>query len=114
MYTAKRAPESLAARSRSRMPRDSPISQWGLGVKVEFFLLAPSFDGFVVSFGDADGDFVACEVGNAGEGLAQLLVEAGCRLVELVEFVLQRASFVHDGDGFIILAGFFECANLLR
>ncbi len=31
--TAKRAPESLAARSKSRMPRASPTSQWDLGSK---------------------------------------------------------------------------------
>ncbi len=31
--TEKRAPESFAARSKSRMPRSTPRSQWGLGAK---------------------------------------------------------------------------------
>ena len=48
-----------------------------LGREIEFLRLAPGFDGFVVGFGDADGHFVAGEVGNAGERQAQLLVEGG-------------------------------------
>ena len=76
-------------------------------------LLAPGFDGLVVGFGGADGNFVAGEVGNAGERLAQLLVEAGRGLVQLVELVFQGAGLFHHGRGFVVLAGFFERANLL-
>ena len=95
------------------MPSASPISQWGLGLEIEFLQLAPGFDGFVVGFGDADGDFVAREIGDAGERLTQLLVELGGGLVELVEFVFEGAGFFHDGGGFVVLAGFFESAHLL-
>ena len=61
----------------------------------------------------ADGNFVAGEVGNAGEGLAQLLVEIDGGVVELVEFVFQGARFFHDGRGFVVLAGLLERAYLL-
>ena len=84
-----------------------------LGREVEFLLLAPGFDGFVVGFGEADGHFVAREVGNAGEGLAQLLVELGGGFVQLVELLFQGARLVHDGRGFVVFAGLLERAHLL-
>ena len=84
-----------------------------MGCEVEFPRLAPGFDGLVVGFGDADGDFVAGEVGNAGEGLAQLLVEIGGGFVQFVEFLFQGARLFHDGRGFVVLAGLLECAHLL-
>ena len=96
------------------MPRDSPISQCGLGSKSNF-LGSPQVLTVLFSASEtADGDFVAGEVGHAGERLAQLLVESGRRPVEFVEFILQRAGLVHDGCSFVIFAGFFERAHLLR
>ena len=67
----------------------------GLGREVEFGILAPGLDGDVVGFGDAGGHFVAGEVGHAGERQAQLLVEGGGGLVELVELVFEGAGLVH-------------------
>ena len=66
-----------------------------LGRRSRIAALAPGLDGHVVGFGDADGNFVAGEVGNAGQRQAQLLVERGRGLVELVELVLERAGLVH-------------------
>ena len=83
------------------------------GREVEFRLFAPGLYGLVVGLGCADGNFVAGEVGNAGQGQAQLLVEARGGLVELVELVFERARLFHHGRGFIVLAGFFESAHLL-
>ena len=82
-------------------------------MKSNFLLFAPGFDGFVVGFGEADGDFVAGEVGNAGEGLAELFVEVGGGFVEFVELVFEGAGLFHDGCGFVVFAGFFERAHLL-
>ena len=95
------------------MPSASPISQCGLGSKSNFFWFAPGFDGLVVGLRGAGGNFVAGEVGNAGQRLAQLLVEAGRGLVQLVEFVFQGAGLFHHGRGFVVLAGFFQSAHLL-
>ena len=73
----------------------------GLGGEVEGGIFAPGFDGDVVGFGCAGGDFVAGEVGNAGERQAHLLVESGGGLVELVEAIFEGAGFFHQsGRGF--------------
>ena len=85
-----------------------------LGCEIEFLLFAPGFDGFVVGFGDAGGDFVASEVGNAGEGLTELFVEIGGGLVELVELLFQGASLFLNCGGFVLFARLHECADLLR
>ncbi len=89
---------------------DLPMSFWR---KVELLPLAPGFDGFVVGFGQAGGNFVAREVGNSGEGLPQLLVELDGGLVERVEFFLELAGFVLDCGGFVFFAGLHERADLL-
>ena len=75
-----------------------PVRLWG---EIEVRLLAPGLDGDVVGFGCADGDFVAGEVGNAGEREAHLLVESGRGLVELVELVFEGAGLVHHGGGIL-------------
>ena len=93
------------------MPSCSPSSQWGFGVKSKLRLFAPGLHGDVVLFGLADGDFVAGEIGDAGEREAHLLVERGGRLVEFVELVLERTRLVHHGGG--IFAFPLECGDLL-
>ena len=95
------------------MPSASPISQCGLGAKSNLRWLAPGLDGHVVGFGSAGGDFVAGEVGNAGQRLPQLLVERGRGPVQLVEFVFQGAGLFHHSRGFVALAGLFQRAHLL-
>ena len=83
-----------------------------LGGEVELRLFAPGLDGDVVFFGLADGDFVAGEVGDAGEREAHLLVERGRRLIQLVELLFEGARLVHNSCGVFALA--LERADLLR
>ena len=59
----------------------------------------------VVFFGFAGGDFVAGEVGDAGEGEAKLVVEAGSSLVEFFEIFFKLASFFLEGGGLFLVAG---------
>ena len=84
----------------------------GLGGEIEVRLVAPGLDGDVVFFGFAGGDFVAREVGDAGEGEAHLLVERGGSLIEFVELVLEGARLVHQLSGIFAFA--LEGADLLR
>ncbi len=82
-----------------------------LGFEFECGLVSPGFDGDVVGFRFAGGNFVAGQVGNARERQTHLLVECGGGLVELVEFLFQGTRFVHDGR--CVLTGFLECSHLL-
>ena len=74
------------------------------GSEIEVRLFAPGLDGDVVFFGLAGGDFVARQVGDAGEGEAHLLVECGRGLVEFVELVFQGAGLVHHRCGVFAFA----------
>ena len=94
------------------MPRFAPSSQCGLGVKSNVRLFAPGLDDDVVFFGFADGDFVAGEIGDAGEREPHLLVECCGGLVEVVELVFEGAGFVHQLGGVFAFA--LESADLLR
>ncbi len=82
-----------------------------LGLEVEGGLFAPSLDGDVVGLATAGGNFVASEVGNAGQGVAHLFDQGGGALVQLVQLVFQRAGLVHDGRR--VAALFLERAHLL-
>src|ERR1700739_5147259 len=83
----------------------------GFWLEVEVRFLAPGFNGDVVFLGLAGRDFMAGEVGNAGEGEAHLLVERGRGLVELVELVFEGARLVHDCRG--VFAFTLESGDLL-
>ena len=94
------------------MPSDFAELPVRLGREIECGLLAPGLDGDVVGFGFAGGHFVAGEVGNAGERLAQPLVESGGGRVQLVELVFEGAGLVHHG-ALRVLAGLLQRAHLL-
>jgi len=65
-----------------------------LGGECEGWYVAPGFYGEVVGFRKPGGHFVACEIGNAGEQLAETVVEGRGGRVEFVELFLERAGFV--------------------
>ena len=92
------------------MPRLRRVPS-GAWLEVEAGFRAPGFYGDVVGFGCADGDFVAGEIGNAGEGETHLLVESGGGFIELVEPVFEGAGLFHERGR--VLARFLECAHLL-
>jgi hypothetical protein len=92
------------------MPSDSPSSQCGLGVKSK-----AGFSPQVLTTGCrlriCRGHFVAGQVGNAGQRLAQPVVEVAARLVQLVELVFEGAGLVHHGGR--VLPGLLQRADLL-
>ena len=82
-----------------------------LGLEVEFRNFAPGLHCEVVGLGLANRHFVMGEVGYARERLPQLLVERDGDLVQFVQLFFEGAGLVHDRRG--VLAGFFQCADLL-
>ena len=58
-----------------------------LGLEIEVSLLAPGLDSDIVGLAGSRGNFIARQVGNAGQRLAQLLVEFRSRPVQLVHLV---------------------------
>ena len=70
-----------------------------LGLEVEGWDLAPGFYGDVVGLREPGRHFVAREVGNARQREAQIVVELGRGLVELVQLVFERAGLLHQRSG---------------
>ena len=86
-----------------------------LGLEVEGWLLAPGFDGDVVGLGFACGHFVAGQVGNPRQQLAQPVVQGRGGRVQIVELFLERPSLFDQRSGGLISfgAGLFQRAHLL-
>ena len=96
------------------MPSASPISQWGLGTKSNFFGSPQVLTVLLSASEMPTGTSSRVRLGTRARDRRNCSSRAGGGLVEFVELVFEGAGFVHDGRGFVVLAGFFERAHLLR
>ena len=98
MYTANRAPLSLAARSRSRMPSASPISQCGFGSKSNVRFSPHVFTVTLSASEVPAGTSSRVRLGILGQRLPHLVVKAAGNSVQLVEFVFQALGFLPQAE----------------
>ncbi len=83
----------------------------GLRFEIESPLLAPHFHHNVVGFGCPRRHFIAGQIRNASKQISHFVIEFACRLVQLVQPVLQRTRLVHHRRS--ILPGLLQRAHLL-
>ena len=111
-WTTKRAPEILAARSKSRMPRASPSSQWGLAGKSNCVGCAPGLFELVGVLVLADGDGVVGQVGKLLEECSHLEIGFDCAGLEGGDAVFEGGRLECYGGRVFAFA--FEATDLLR